>query len=77
MQSQEWQMVTRKDKISIRVKVGNIFFDNKKWQESIYDFIMLQQIYDKKLMKHGSNFAINYQSFISQYWSTKNSKING
>ena len=57
----------RKNKISIHLENGNIYFANQNSGESICHFFLPHQDYDKKLFKIKLTFGANCDSYLSQY----------
>ena len=57
----------RKNKISIHLENGNIYFANQNSGESICHFFLPHQDYDKKPFKIKLTFGANCDSYLSQY----------
>ena len=78
--SKECRTLLRKNKISIHIETGNIFFENKNRIESIEDFFYTQQDYSKKLLKMKLIFSEDYEAYVSEYLmarkSTNDDKYN-
>ena len=58
--------ILAKNKIKIHLDTGNIYCDNTNLEESIYDFILAQQIEPKKPLDYEINFTGGFNSYINE-----------
>lgn len=56
-----------RNRMSIHIETGNIFFKNQNRDESIYDFIYAKQNYEKKLIETNLTSNTNFDSCISDF----------
>ena len=56
-----------RNKMSIHIEAGNIFFEIVNSGESILDFNAAQQNYDKKLLQIKFSYSKDYCSYVSEY----------
>ena len=49
----------RENKLVINTESGNVYCDNFSTNESIYDFLLAQQVYEKNFAMRGGLFKIN------------------
>ena len=61
------QALTQRNKLSIHIETGNIYYDNIDTGESIYSFFMAQQDHTKKLMFEEFQFFDSYEDYIMNY----------
>ena len=57
----------QRNKLSIHIETGNIYYDNIDTGESIYSFFIAQQDHTKKLMFEEFQFFDSYEDYILNY----------
>ena len=57
----------QRNKLSIHIEIGNIYYDNVDTGESIYSFFIAQQDHTKKLMSEEFQFFDRYEDYIMNY----------
>ena len=57
----------QRNKLSIHIEIGNIYYDNVDTGESIYSFFIAQQDHTKKLMSEEFQFFDSYEDYIMNY----------
>ena len=67
LESEEFHILVRHNKMSILIDIRNIFFDNINSGESIFDFIASRQDYDEKLLQIEFNYSDNCDSYIFEF----------
>ena len=64
MQSDECKEILLRNKLKIHVETGNIYYDNKDTNESIYSFFSAQQDPDKASIDFEFIFADSYEDYF-------------
>ena len=57
----------QRNKLSIHIETGNIYYDNFDTGESIYFFFTAQQNYTKKILSEEFRFFDRYEDYIMNY----------
>ena len=57
----------QRNKLSIHIEKGNIYYDNVDTGESIYSFFIAQQDHTKKLMSEEFQFFDSCEDYIMNY----------
>ena len=64
----------QRNKLSIHIETGNIYYDNFDTGESIYFFFTAQQNYTKKILSEEFRFFDRYEDYIMNYLTQIESK---
>lgn len=57
----------RENKLTIHINTGNIYHDDFNTNESFYDFLLVQEGTNKKILNAKFSFGENFQQYIENY----------
>lgn len=59
--------IMRENKLTIHINTGNIYHDDFNTNESFYDFLLVQEGTNKKILNAKFSFGENFQQYIENY----------
>ena len=64
LQSEYWKEILQNNNLKIRIETGNIYYDDKDKNESIFEFIQNQQNTSKGIIHYDFKFNRNFRDYF-------------